>query len=1149
MRHRTLTSPMRRGLSAILSHRHSPALWSIPSRLLVLCALVFLFSFLASAQTATVVGTVSDPSGAVIPNASVTITNTDTAQVFKIKTGENGQFAASDLPIGHYTITVEAAGFKTSEHRDLVLQVADRVREDVKLEVGNTQESITVEANAIQVQSESGEVSNMITGQQMTQLATNGRSFYNLATIVPGASSNMSDFNVPTSAGGDSSVSFNGMRQNHNLWLIDGGEASDRGGAGGSDVMPSMDAIGEFRVLASNYGADYGLSSAGTMTMAVKSGTKTFHATAWEFDRNDALDAGNYFTNAAGQKPPELRYNVYGFNVGGPVFIPKVYNKDRNKTFFFYNMEWRKLVVGGNVNTTVPNTSEYGGQFSSTINVPGSNLVGGPFATGLSGAGVTQATPFPSNKIPTSLLNPNALALLQAGIFPAQNSGNQFVGGNKLPTDVREEIVRIDHQFSDKFWIYGHYITEAVSQTYGTSIWSGDNVPTVGSTFSNPAYHAVLHATYSISPTLLNEVAYNQNGNTINISPTGTFARPSSLNVPELFPGNNLNRIPEIQLGQLGTTYDAWSQPWHNKADDYQIRDDVSWTKGAHQIKMGFSWALYAKLQDLFGDTQGDFSFNGLYTGNDFADFLLGYANSYTELAVQDHGQWNNVSTAAWFQDNWRVTPRLTLNLGVRWDGIPHTYEANRRMSNFYPSLYNPADAAVFVPGSNGNAISPSSPGLGTSPNSILAGYQFYLNGIGIGGQNGIPAGLVKSYWANFGPRIGFAYDLTGSGKTVVRGGFGTMYERIQGNDMYNGGPNLPFSSSVTLNNVSLSNPNTSLLTGETITAPITLGSITGLSETDYKNPVSYQYSVGVEHQLIQGTVLTVAYVGNQNRHQNDYVNVNVPSSSLDRTTLSSLGGATAYNTVLPYLGFGQIALAQNAGNSHYNSIQISINSQIKRDLTLLAAYTGSSAYDPATSFGGDLATISNPYNRNYDYGPTVSNRSNVFVASFIYDLPFFRANQSKMVKSALGGWEVSGIITMENGLPLVVTLGGSNGSAGLSDATNRPNVNGSVSYPQTVAAWFSTSAFSAPALGAFGNETKGGIRGPGRDNWNISLFKSFLLSESHGSRFELRVESFNTFNHTQFNGISTSFSASNFGQVTSVWDPRVFQLGGKLIF
>ncbi|MBV9499305.1 MAG: TonB-dependent receptor [Acidobacteriaceae bacterium] len=1112
-------------------------------RLFSVFLLLLTSALLVSAQTGgTFVGTVTDPSGAVVPNANITITNTGTNQDTHITSNDTGQYVVPDLQNGHYRLRAEAPGFKAAQQEDIVLNIGDRTRVDFKLEVGSAQESVTVEANPIAIQSESGEVSNVITGQQVSQLATNGRSIYSLASIAPGASSDMADFQNPVPVGGDANVSFNGLRVSHNLYMVDGGEDYDRGGSGNISIMPSVDSIGEFRQLTSNYSAEYGLSSAGTMTMVFKSGTKDFHATAWEFVRNDALDAGNYFTNAEGKAPPELRFNLFGFNASGPVFIPKVYNKNRDKTFFFYNMEWRKYIQGGLYNQTVPLPSEYGGQFNTAIHAPAASKISPALQATYNALGIAPGAPFPGNKIPTSLLDPNAQALLAAGIFPAATSGTQFIGGNKQPENVREEIVRIDHRFNDKFSIFGHWVDEQITQTYGTAQWSGDNVPTVGDTFGNPSYSGVIHATYSISPTLLNETAFNYNGNRINITPIGVFTRPSDLNIPELFPGNNLNRIPGIQLaGSTGTTYDVASWPWKNKADDYQVRDDVSWVRGAHQFKFGGSWMLYKKVQDLFGDTQGYFNFNGNYTGNDFADFLLGYSNSYAELAVQDAGRWNSQSYAAYVQDNWHVNNRLTLNLGLRWDGIPHTYEENNRQSNFLPGLYNPADAAIILPSGN---ISPSSPGLGTSPNPILKGYQFYLNGMGIAGQNGVPRGLVQNYWALFGPRIGFAYDLTGGGKTVVRGGFGIMYERIQGNDVYNAGPNPPFSANVTFNNVALSNPNISLLTGQTLVAPITVSGITGLAYSDYKSPESYQFSVGVQHEIRQGTVLDVTYVGNQNRHQNDYRDINLPNPAV---LPSLINGTVSYNTVLPYAGYNYLNMSENAQNSHYNGLQVSLNSRLGSDLTMQAAYTFSKVIDPGGN--GDLNQVSNPYDRSYDNGPGQSDRTHIFLVNFVYQLPFLKNSSNRLLKSTLGGWEISGVVTMESGFPLYLTLGGTQGSNGLAKATNRPDRSGSISYPQKVTEWFNTGVFSVPAVGAWGNEPKGDVRGPGRDNWNIALFKSFVFSEARGSRFELRFETFNTFNHTQFHNVVTSFSASNFGQVTSTYDPRVIQLGAKLYF
>ncbi len=1127
--------------------------------------------FLALGQDATIVGTITDPSGSVIPNVKITATNSETGLTRTIQTSDSGQYVFPELKIGHYEVKAEAAGFKTAEQKGIVLQVGDRTRLDFQMQLGGAQETITVEANPVRVQTDSGEESNVITGQQVSQLAINGRSIYQLAALTPGASSVINNY-VNTPVGGDANVEFNGLRQNHNIYLLDGGEDDDRGGAGGMSIAPSSDAIAEFRALTSNYSADYGLSSAGTMTMVLKSGSSTLHASAWEFNRNDAFDARNFF-NTKPSPVAELRLNVFGFNVGGPVTFGHLYNPSRKRTFFFYNMEWRRLIQGSvNNGQPVPLPSTYGGNFgATTINVPSAaDVSAGVLAKNCPGgvlpAGVVQGSPFPANTIPACMLDPNTQALVKAGIFPAPTSGNEFFGSANAPTNLKEEIVRIDHNFTDKFSVFGHFIAEQVTQGFAISQWSGANVPTVGDNFGNPSYSAVVHTTYAINPNLLNEVAFNYNGNRINIIPyagagLSSLALPSGYDSTSsrLFTGpNNDNRIPNIDLsGSTGTHFEVSSWPWVNKADDYQVRDDLSWTKGAHQLRFGFSWALYKKVQDLFGQTQGGFTFDGTFTGNDFADFLLGDAKSYQELAVQDKGFWNNVSYATYVQDNWRVNRKLTLNLGLRWDGVPHTYEANNRMGNFYANLYNPADAAVLLP--NGT-ISPTSPGLGVSPNPILAGVPLYLNGIGIPGQNGVPKGLVDNHWADFGPRLGFAYDLTGTGRTVVRGGFGIMYERLQGNDMYNAGPNIPFSLQVNSPGpVEMDNPSLSLATGTAATFPINPASITGLDRSLYKEPDSFQYSVGVQRQLSAKSVLGISYVGNQNRHQNFYTQYDLPPEANLIPIINGVAGANYATSGLPYPGFNSLRLSTNEANSHYNALQVDLTSQVGRDLVLRAYYTLSRTIDPVNGStangtggtgGGDLQDVSNPYlGWKYDNGPGGFDRTHNAAVNFIYDLPIFRNTTSRFLKSTIGGWQVSGIVTASSGLPINPQLSGGQGGNALPNATNRPDQIGSVSYPHTVAEWFSTSAFVNPAIGAFGDSGHNSLRGPGRDNWNLSLFKSFLLSESRGSRFELRVETFNTWNHTELNQVSNQLGSSNFGQVTSAFDPRIFQLGGKLYF
>jgi hypothetical protein len=1134
-------------------------------------------SFTVKAQDAAIVGTVTDPSGASVANVKITVTNSETSLTHTVTTNDSGQYAFPELKIGHYDAKAEASGFKTAEQKGIVLQVGDRSRIDFQMQLGGAQETVTVEANAVRVQTDTGEQSNVITDQQMSQIAINGRSIYQLAALTPGASSQINSF-VNTPVGGDNNVEFNGMRQNHNIYLLDGGEDDDRGGAGGMSIAPSTDAIAEFRALTSNYSADYGLASAATMTMVLKSGSSTLHASAWEFLRNDALDARYFFNpatnlNGTDNQVAKLRLNVFGFNVGGPVTFGKLYNKDRKRTFFFYNMEWRRLVQGNpTANQPVPLPSTYGGNFGSTaINVPSTTTVS-PVVLfrncpgGVAPAGIVQGSPFPGNTIPSCMIDPNATALLAAGIFPAPTSGNNFNSPSSTPTPLKEEVVRIDHNFTSKFSVFGHFIAEQVSQGYSISQWSGANVPTVGDTFGNPSYSGVVHTTYTINPNLLNEVAFNYNGNRINIIPFAG-AGLSSLSLPagydgtnsRLFTGpNNDNRIPNIDLnGSTGTHFEISSWPWRNKADDYQIRDDVSWTKGAHQLKIGGSWALYKKTQDLFGQTQGGFGFDGTFTGNDFADFLLGDAKSYQELAVQDAGQWNNVSWALYVQDNWRVNRKLTVNLGLRWDGVPHTYEANDRMGNFYPNLYNPADAAILNP--NGT-ISPTSPGLGTSPNPILKGVPLYLNGIGIPEQDGVPKGLVNNHWDNFGPRLGFAYDFSGNGKSVIRGGFGIMYERIQGNDMYNAGPNIPFSLQVNSPGpVEFDNPSLSLATGTAGVLPINPASITGLNSNVYKQPASYQWSLAVQHSLGERTVASISYVGNTNRYQNDYTEYNLPPQANLIPLINGVAGANYATSGVPFPGYDSIRLSTNEANSHYNALQLDINSQVGKDLFLRAFYTYSKTIDPGTgSTGGqDLQNVSNPYlGWLYDKGPGGYDRTHNAVVNFIYDIPIFRHSDSRLLRTAVGGWQVSGIVTLESGIPLNIGLSGGQSGNGLPNATNRPNLIGPVSYPsavsptgQQVIQYINPSSFADPAIGAFGDLGHNALRGPGRDNWNLSLFKSFVFSESRGSRLEFRVETFNIWNHTQFNQVSTNFGASNFGQYTSTFDPRILQLGLKAYF
>jgi hypothetical protein len=1148
------------------------------SRVTFFVIVLLALPILAHAQEATIVGTVTDPSGGVVPNVTITITNLSTGFARTLTTNDSGQYAAAGLPIGKYDVKATGSGFREEVTSGVVLNVNDRIRVDFQLKMGTKSEVVSVESNPIAVQADSSEQSSLVNGTQITELATNGRAIYSYVVLTPGASSLMSDSQLPVPVGSNSNISFNGNRPGHNLYLLDGGENSDRGGAGSSSVMPSIDAIAETQTLTSNYSADYGLSSAGTISSAIKSGTKTFHASAWEFFRNDALDARNYF-NAAPSPVAKLRYNIYGFNIGGPVTLGKLYNPEKTKTFFFYNMEWRKIIQGQTLNQTVPLASEYpdangpstGAVIPTTFNGKASVITVPTNVPGLGAncSAAVQATlipgkPFPNNTIPDCAINTNATLLLNAGgpyggIFPKPTSGTQFIGGNNLPTDVREEIVRIDENVTDKFTIFGHFVDEAISQTYGTTMWSGDNVPTISNTFGNPSYAAVVHTAYVINPNVINEASFNYNGNRIHILPLGLTTAPSAFTFNRFFPGpNDLNRIPSINLsGATGAQFTANWTPWNNIADSYQLRDDVSWTKGRHQLKIGGGWLWYKKGQDWFKNTQGNYTFNGSFSGNDYADFLLGLASNYTEDAIKTTGHWNNVSWAAYVQDNWRFNSRLTLNLGLRWDGIPHTYEANLQMNNFYPNLYNPANTAIL--NKDGNTISTSSPGLGPSSNPILAGQQFYVNGIQTCGIN-VPQGCVNGGWFNLQPRLGFAYDVTGSGKTIIRGGFGLMNERIQGNDVYNNAGTVPLSASINFNNVLLSNPAVST-SGTPSPISIPVNNITGLNANSYTTPRSSQFSIGIQHSIGR-SVLSASYVGTQNRHQNYYGETDLGPEGLLPAYVAKTN-TVPYNTILPYLGYHSIKMSVDEANSDYNSLQVSFRGQFaKNSLTYQLGYTYSHTNDSFNSSGsaGDLYNITDPYaGWKYDYGPSAFDRRSIFFANFVYDIPLFNNAQNHLLKTTLGGWEISGIVTASSGAPINIGLNGNNVSSIVPNSGNRPDQTGNGSDPHTVQEWFDTSIYSVPlcttATNCWGNTPRNSVRGPGRQNWNISLFKNFMFSESRGSNLQFRAEFFNIFNHPQWfadtlnGGISNNLGASNFGAITTAYDPRIIQLALKLYF
>ncbi|WP_254063664.1 carboxypeptidase regulatory-like domain-containing protein [Granulicella sp. S190] len=1160
-----------------------------------LLLMLFLLSFpsLAGAQelAGTFTGTVTDPSGAVIPHATITITlNGVSGATRVVQSNESGNYTATNLLAGTYTITVSDPSFEKFSDRDVVLNVAQKRTVNAQLKVGGQNQTVTVEDNPVALDTETSSQAGTISGTQLRELELVNRNFQQLVTLQPGVVNLLGDQPGFGGINSTSSVSVNGARTTANNWSVDGADINDSGSNATLLNIPSVDAIQELTLERSSYDASFGRSGGGQILVATRSGTSSIHGSAYEFVRTANTNANNYFNNLQDIPRAPDHYNNFGFTVGGPIFIPHVYNPGRTKTFFFWSEEWRKITEPAPTNNVpAPTAAELNGTFFSptALNAPAGCVSGyTPFiasttgGTGTGGVGTIDIN------------NPNCISK-NAQVYVTQilskfqanstsvNPSTGFTNGNLVSSfstlnNFRQDLVRVDHYFNDKLHFFARGMQDDAPSNLPTGLWGGANYPGVVNVGINaPGKNVVANLTWTISPKMVNEVEFAYSQGTIRGALSGPANSPSVLSALT----NNLanpdpyGRIPSVSiLDGSATVVSQGSAPYFERNLDRNIFDNFSVTLGNHTLRAGVTAQQLLKTEDA---SEGNPSF----TFNTWGDFLLGNVNQYTQASrdiVPDLRFWN---TEAYVQDDWKLNHRLTLNLGLRWTRFPSPSDAKNTLVNFDPLLYKSTLAPALDGDGNfvaGQAFQPS-----TYANGLI-----FPKGSACTAAQAISAQVSCSpygstvnpnYSWNFGPRVGFAYSPFGDGKTVLRGGFGVFFDRtLNGIWEQNAFGDPPLVQTTTIVNASFDNP-----IGAGSAAPPALGpnALTTTGSPDFKVPSYASYNLSVQQQLSSTMMFEIAYVGSVSRHLLGELDLNQPTlSTREDNPISPL------NNIRPYLGYSDFHTRLPIFTSNYNSLQASLNIRTTRDLTLGIAYTWSKNLSDQANDRGTANTYA--YNPKLDYGPSTLNEPQIFIANFVYKAPFFR-EQSGLTGHVLGGWELSGITTFNSGLSLTTSqpsdpfacaqptttvpadptnplcavgsaAGTYPGGLGMvspnADVVPRPDQISAVHLTKTQTQWFTTSSF-ATAQGHFGSSGVGNFLSPGTERIDLGLLKTFRFSER--AHLQLRAEAFNLFNHTNFfgpggaaaGGIDTNLASGTFGQALTAHIPRTMQFSGKMYF